>query len=88
MEDSRPIIIDTPEGIYMYRLLALRSALKLEVKGIKMTRHSICKIVKDEFGFKGNKQKVFEQFDAHVNALLADIDKARQTAEDASVEGV
>jgi len=84
MEDSRPIIIDTPEGMYMYRLLALRSALKLEVKGIKMTRHSICKIVKDEFGFKGNKQKVLDQFDAHVNAQLEVFEKRkRDTAEGA-----
>jgi len=78
MEDSRPIIIDTPEGMYMYRLLALRSALKLEVKGIKMTRHSICKIVKDEFGFKGNKQKVLDQFDAHVNAQLEVFEKRKR----------
>lgn len=77
MEDSKPIIIDTPEGIRMYRLLALRSALKLETRGIKMTRYSICKIVRDEFGYKGNKQQVFEQFDAHVSALLADIESRR-----------
>jgi|LauGreDrversion4_2_1035121.scaffolds.fasta_scaffold361545_4 hypothetical protein len=78
MEDSRPIIIDTREGMDMYRLLALRSALKLEVKGIKMTRHSICKIIKDEFGFKGNKQKVLDQFDAHVNAQLEVFEKWKQ----------
>lgn len=78
--DNKPLIIDTPEGLHIYRLLALRAALKTEVRGIKMTRYSICKIVKDEFGIIGNKAKVLEQFDAYVNAILEAAEQAKAQA--------
>lgn len=32
------LVIDTPEGINAYRLLALKGALKLETKGLSMSR--------------------------------------------------
>jgi hypothetical protein len=78
--DNKPLIIDTPEGMRFLRLLQLRAALKMEVKGIKMTRYSICKIVKDEFGFTGNKAKVLEQFDAYVNSVLEAAEQAKAQA--------
>ena len=46
-----------------YRLLTLRSALKLEILGMKNSRRSAYAIIKEEFGFKGNKQKVYDQID-------------------------
>ena len=46
-----------------YRLLTLRSALELEILGMKNSRRSAYAIIKEEFGFKGNKQKVYDQID-------------------------
>jgi len=62
--------LNTPEQISGYRLLMLASALKLETKGIypiRGTRTAYTQI-KKEFGLKGSKQKVLDQF----NALLVE----------------
>ena len=44
-----------------YQVYALHSALKLEILGIKSSRGSAYKTLKDMFNLKGNKQKVYEQ---------------------------
>ena len=49
--------------VEFYRLLTLRSALSLEILGMKNSRRSAYSIIKKEFGFKGNKQKVYDQID-------------------------
>tara|TARA_Y100000310_G_scaffold91334_1_gene88680 strand:+ start:3975 stop:4175 length:201 start_codon:yes stop_codon:yes gene_type:complete len=59
-------VIDTPEGIERFRLLTLRGALKLEVLGMKRRGQSVYSIVKKEFGFKGNKQRVLEQLEKYI----------------------
>ena len=43
------------------RILTLRRALQLEIQGLTRRGRSVYSIVKEEFGFKGNKQKVYEQ---------------------------
>ena len=58
------IMLDKPEQIEMARYLTMRTGLKLEVKGMRLTRGVSCyKIIKDTFGLKGNKQKVLDQFE-------------------------
>ena len=58
------LMLDTPEQIQMARYLTMRSGLKLEVQGLRLTRGVNCyKMVKDTFGFKGSKQKVLDQFE-------------------------
>jgi len=58
------IMLDKPEQIEMARYLTMRAGLKLEVKGMRLTRGLSCyKIIKDTFGLKGNKQKVLDQFE-------------------------
>jgi hypothetical protein len=52
------------------RILTLRSALKLEVKGLKFSRGSVYAIVKKEFGFKGSKASVLEQLSAYIAANI------------------
>ena len=52
-----------------YRLLTLRSALELEIHGMGRRGRSVYSIIKEEFGFKGNKQKVYEQIDAHIQKI-------------------
>jgi hypothetical protein len=57
------MIFDTPELIEGYRLLVLASKLKLETKGLKMSRGpSAYTLIKKEFGLKGNKLNVLHQF--------------------------
>lgn len=55
-------MITGKENIANARLITLRSALKLELLGMKRRGRSVYSIVKEEFGLKGNKQKVFDQF--------------------------
>lgn len=60
--------LNTPEQIAAYRVLTLRSALRLECKGLKMSRgRTVYSIVKSEFGFKGNKQNVLNQLNTWID---------------------
>lgn len=44
------------------RVLTLKAGLKLEVKGLTISRGISCyAIIKKEFGFRGSKAKVLEQ---------------------------
>ena len=57
-------MLDTPEQIEMARYLTMRSGLKLEIQGLRLTRGVSCyKMIKDTFGLKGSKQKVLDQFE-------------------------
>ena len=65
------MIIDTKEYIDKARILTLKSALKLEVGGIRIRRgFSAYATIKKEFGFKGNKQKVLNQLNDYVNTEI------------------
>lgn len=61
------MMINTPKGIEFFRLMALRSGLKLEIKGMKKRGKSCYQIIKDEFGLKGNKINVYNQFTDYIN---------------------
>ena len=52
---------ESPSQIEDFRVLTLRSALRMEVAGLKSGGRSAYAIVKAEFGFKGSKQKVLDQ---------------------------
>jgi len=51
----------------LFRLIALRAALGLEVLGMKHSKQNVYAQVKKEFGFKGSKQSVFDQLDEYIN---------------------
>ena len=58
------MVLDKPELKEGFRLLQLKSALKLELIGMKMWRgQSAYARIKEEFGLRGSKQKVFDQFE-------------------------
>ena len=57
------ITLDTPEQIDMFRLLSLRSALKLECLGMSRRGQSAYSIIKAEYGLKGNKKSVLQQLE-------------------------
>ena len=64
--------IITGQAIDYFRMRTLLSGLKLELKGLKMSRGVSCyAIIKKEFGLRGNKQKVFDQFKAQLDKLIA-----------------
>jgi hypothetical protein len=52
------------------RILTLRAALRLETQGLGRRGRSVYSIVKEEFGFKGNKQAVLDQLNAHIEANI------------------
>jgi hypothetical protein len=63
------IIADTPDKINAFRLLSLKGALKLETVGLKRRGKSALYLVKEEFGFKGNVQKVYDQYVAYLKEV-------------------
>jgi|TARA_Y100000310_G_scaffold135630_1_gene134497 hypothetical protein len=56
-------VYDSAEQINLFRMKALRGALKLETLGMNRRGRSAYSLVKEEFGFKGSKQKVLEQLE-------------------------
>ena len=60
------IVLKTPEAINAFRVLALKSALSMEIQGLKRRGRSVYSIVKEEFGFKGNRQKVLAQLEEYI----------------------
>lgn len=56
-------MITTPEGIEAFRLLSIKGRLSLELKGMRFSsRRSTFSHVKEQFGFKGNNQKIYDQY--------------------------
>ena len=60
-------VYDSPQAIANFRLRSLRGALKLEIAGMKRRGRSVYSIIKEEFGFKGNKRRVLKQLEAKLN---------------------
>jgi len=58
--------IVTGDSIPTYRLLMLRQALKMEMKGLRISSHrpTAYSIIKKEFGLKGSKLKVLTAFES------------------------
>ena len=57
------MILDTPEAIAAYRQRTLLRGLQGEIMGLRLSRGRSCySIIKEEYGLKGNKQKVYDQF--------------------------
>ena len=59
-------VYDSPQQISLFRLKTLQGALKLEILGMKRNGRSVYSIVKEEYGFKGSKQKVLEQLELKI----------------------
>lgn len=52
----------------VFHLLQLKHALALEAKGMKLRQGSVYAHVKRKFGFKGNKQRVYDQLVDYIDA--------------------
>lgn len=56
----------------MYRLLTMKHALKIEKLGMRISRGvNATAMVKKEFGLKGNRDKIIQQFEALLPDILA-----------------
>jgi hypothetical protein len=63
-------IIDTPEGIQAYRLLALKACLKGESLGIKMIKGRSALSIVRSMGIKARTAKAaLPLYEAHLRAL-------------------
>ena len=61
------IVIEGIDRVRMSQALTLRQALKLELLGLKRHGRSAYAIVKDTFGFKGNRKTVLDQLNQWIN---------------------
>jgi hypothetical protein len=57
------------DDVILFSIIALESALRLEVKGYSTSGRTAYAIVKARYGLKGNKKQVLEQFNQIVNEL-------------------
>jgi hypothetical protein len=64
-------VINRPEQIEAFRLLTLRQALMLEMKGMRRTGKSAYSILR-EMGYSGTRAEVLEQLDKIRAQLLAE----------------
>ena len=64
------MVITEPNQIATYRLLTLRAGLRLELRGLKVSKGRSCyAIIKQELGFKGNKAQVLDQFEEFLGTI-------------------
>lgn len=62
MNNEQTHILDTTAQLDIYRNIVLLQGIELELIGIRMTRGRTCySMIKEQFGLKGNKQKVRDQ---------------------------
>ena len=59
----------------IFQLLQWKYGLLLEMKGLKNSRGSIYAHVKRTFGWKGNRQKIYDQ----LCKVLDDFEKSKET---------
>jgi len=62
----------TGTDIDLFRMSVLEKALRLELLGMKGRGRSAYSVIKSEFGIKGNRQSVYDQFVAHRQAKIAE----------------
>lgn len=62
MSDNQPVLLVGNQQTMMFRMYTIKSALSLEVMGMKHSRGSVYAMVKRDFNLKGTKKKVYEQF--------------------------
>ena len=57
-------VIDTPEGIQAFHLLSIKYALKLEAIGLRHSKGSVAKRVREMIGSKTrNKQQLLAEYE-------------------------
>ena len=68
--------LTTPHQIATFRLATLRSALKLETKGLRISRGpTALSILRSEYGYKGKRDAILAQVTADVAALMSEMEQ-------------
>ena len=52
----------TGDNIDLFRMSVLEKALSMELIGLKSRGRSAYSVIKSEYGLKGNRQSVYDQF--------------------------
>lgn len=71
---NRAVILDTPDGISYARLASCKGAVRLESKGMKMSRGvNVTKMMRQELGLKARAphEEVIAEIQKRMDALLA-----------------
>jgi hypothetical protein len=69
------------ENITLFRMISMKSALKLEILGMRHSSgHSVYVRIKKEFNLKGSKQSVLEQFTKIVENAKTELQKTQNTS--------
>ncbi len=66
-------IITGEDNIGLAKLCVLKSALKLEIVGLKRRGRSAYSMIKATFSLKGNKQSVLEQFEKIIEEKMKEL---------------
>lgn len=66
------MVFDTPEGIAFFRLAALKGALLLEAKGMRMSSRRSALSVAKSMGYTGSRAKITAAVVADVERILAE----------------
>jgi hypothetical protein len=77
--EKHNMTILTGSDIDLFRMSVLEKALKLELLGMKGRGRSAYSVIKSEFGLKGNRQSVYDQFVTHRQAKIAEEKATRIT---------
>lgn len=66
------MMFDTPEGIAFVKACSRKGALELELKGMHRSsgRQTAYSIIKEVYGFRGNRQSVLEDLTEYIEATL------------------
>ncbi len=74
-------MIITGDQIPLARLITLKHGLKLEMKGMRVSRGRTCySIIKDELGLRGNRQRVLDQLEEMLEIVGAAARRGRGDA--------
>lgn len=66
-------IIATGGGVQVFALLSLKGRLKLEMKGLRVSRGPSALSICRQMGFKGSREKVLAQLEAHIEKLGSEL---------------
>jgi hypothetical protein len=70
--------VATGVGVDVYRILALRGRMELEMKGLRFRGRTTYAILKSEFGLRGSRASVYRQF-CHMHQLQTEAERKEHT---------
>ena len=65
--------LNTPTQIDAYRLATLRTGLRLEIKGMRMSKGKTCYAILKTLGFKGSRESILQQVTDEVEYIKANL---------------